>query len=655
MDSATGAEPPQGGLQLNWLTLAFSGPEAHLEEAFIQDYAREALPQMRVALLLGVAFYGIFGLLDHLLFPVHSRTIWFIRFALVCPMLLLGTLLGGRTWFRRWMQPYLALTILVAGLGIVTMLVVLPKPGGLAYYPGLILVLLFAYTFVRARFLWAAAAGALVVAAYEVVAAQFAGTGSFFFVSSSFFVVGSSLAGSATCYGMEYAARRSFHLRHLLEEEREKVRQANSLLETRVQERTAELVKAYELLQEEMAERQKGDEERLRLQQQLKHAEKLEAVGKLAAGVAHDLNNMLVGLVGLPDMLLLELEPGSRLHTSMATIRKAGLKAAAVVQDLLTLSRQGTTEKKVLQLDRVVRDYLDSPEHQQLLKERPGMAFRVTLAGDLLNLRGSPIHLGQALMNLVLNAFEANLVDGTVTLSTRNAYLDGPFDAWERIPEGEYVVLHLADTGTGIAEADLHHIFEPFYSKKKLGRSGTGLGMTLIWSVVKEHGGYIDLQSREGEGTWFDLYLPATREPLSEVEAYPALEDCRGTEQVAVIDDVPEQREVAVQMLRKLGYAAWSAASGEEAIARLQEAPADILVLDMIMDPGIDGCETYRRATTLRPGQKAVIASGFSDSERVREAQRLGAGEYIRKPYTLERLARAVRAELDRPPRPPET
>jgi CheY-like chemotaxis protein len=172
--------------------------------------------------------------------------------------------------------------------------------------------------------------------------------------------------------------------------------------------------------------------------------------------------------------------------------------------------------------------------------------------------------------------------------------------------------------------------------------------MTLVWSSAKEHGGYLDIRSTEGVGTTFDVYFPAARHGTLEVEVPFTIDDCRGHERVLVVDDVAEQRVVVTQMLRKLGYDVTAVTGGEAAVEFLRTQQVDLLVLDMVMDPGIDGCETYRRIVAIHPGQKAIIASGYSESERVKEAQRLGAGAYVRKPYTLERIAKAIRTELAR-------
>lgn len=184
-----------------------------------------------------------------------------------------------------------------------------------------------------------------------------------------------------------------------------------------------------------------------------------------------------------------------------------------------------------------------------------------------------------------------------------------------------------------------------------MGRSGTGLGMSVVWATVKDRAGFIDIESREGRGTRFDLYFPATREQAAPQQNRIPIEDYLGNEHILVVDDIPEQRRIAADMLGRLGYNVQTVSSGEAAIELIQHQAMDLVVLDMIMDPGIDGLETYQRMLSLVPHQKAIIASGFAETERVKAAQKLGASDYLKKPYTLEKLGVTVRAALDyRPP-----
>jgi signal transduction histidine kinase/ActR/RegA family two-component response regulator len=437
-----------------------------------------------------------------------------------------------------------------------------------------------------------------------------------------------------------------------LEETNRQLAHLNTDLEKIVEERTRELRMSYEQLQAETLERIRADEQRRELEERLTRSQKMEALGLLAGGVAHDLNNVLSGIVSYPELMLMDLPAGDPLRKLVEGIQRSGQKAAAIVQDLLALARRGVMQTQVLNLNReVLEDYLDSPEFNKLRSYYPGVKVEKRLAADLMNILGSPVHLKKTVMNLVSNAAEAQPNGGRIVISTENRYIDRPLGVYDRVTQGDYVVLRVEDHGTGIAPEDLNRIFEPFYTKKVMGRSGTGLGMAVVWGTVHDHHGYINVESRLGEGTALELYFPVTRLAAeSTVIAVCPADYCGRGETVLVIDDVEEQRHIASTLLTRLNYRVVTVESGEAAAAYLKHHKADILVLDMIMDPGIDGLETYRRIVRMHPGQKCVIASGFAENERVKEAQRRGAGPYIRKPYTMEKIGLALRAELDRPP-----
>jgi len=393
----------------------------------------------------------------------------------------------------------------------------------------------------------------------------------------------------------------------------------------------------------------RAEEEKRGFEAQLQRAEKMETVGTLAAGVAHDLNNILSGLVSYPELLLLDLPENSPLRNPILTIQNSGKKAAAVVQDLLTLARRGVAITEVLNLNDIITDYLGSPECERLKEFHPGVQVVTSLETDLLNVLGSPVHLSKTVMNLFSNAAEALPDGGKVFISTKNQYIDRPIRGYDEVKEGDYVVLSIADSGVGIPAQDLERIFEPFYTKKVMGRSGTGLGMAVVWGTVKDHKGYIDVQSTERKGTTFDLYFPVTRREAEKDRSARSIEEYMGNgESILVVDDVQEQREIASALLTKLGYSVNAASSGEEAVEYMKSNSADLLVLDMIMDPGIDGLDTYKKIIDLHPGTKAIIASGFSETDRVKEAQRLGAGQYVKKPYTLQKVGVVVKSELER-------
>ena len=389
--------------------------------------------------------------------------------------------------------------------------------------------------------------------------------------------------------------------------------------------------------------------EKKRLLDQLQRAQKMEAIGMLAGGVAHDLNNVLSGLVSYPELILMDLPEESPLKKPIRTIQRSGERAANIVQDLLTLARRGVSVAEVLNLNQVIREYLKSPEYNNLRNHHPDFQLETDLADDLLDISGSPVHLSKTVMNLISNAAEATMHAGRIRIETENRYIDSPIKGYDDIEEGDYVVLTVTDNGIGISHEDIDRIFEPFYTKKVMGRSGTGLGMAVVWGTVKDHRGYIDIQSAPEQGTTATIYLPSTKEHRMQTRAPEIFDNLIGDgERILVVDDVKEQREIATGMLTRLGYDVASVSSGEAAVDYVRQKRVDLLVLDMIMDPGIDGLETYQRIINIHPGQRAVITSGFSESHRVHEARKLGAGIYVKKPYRLETIAKAVRDVLNR-------
>ncbi|OPY86240.1 MAG: Blue-light-activated protein [Smithella sp. PtaU1.Bin162] len=409
-----------------------------------------------------------------------------------------------------------------------------------------------------------------------------------------------------------------------------------------------ELVGAIETL-EDITARKRIEESSRRLAERLRRAEKMEALGTLAGGVAHDLNNILGVLVGYSELLLMAIPDDNPLRKYVSNILQSSEKSAAIIQDLLTLARRGVATSDVVNINKVISDYSNSIEFEKLKMNYPLVSFKINPDNNLMNIKGSPVHLSKTVMNLTANAAEAISGDGEVIIATKNQYLDRPITGYDEIHEGDYVVLTISDTGRGIAVDDIGKIFEPFYTKKKMGRSGTGLGLAVVWGTVKDHEGYIDVQSEEGRGTVFALYFPVTRDEISVNGKTASLESYMGKgESILVIDDVYEQRELAKAMLKKLGYRVACASSGTEAIAYLKTNKADLIVLDMIMDPGIDGLETYQQVLEIEPAQKAIIVSGYSETDKVKKARSLGVGAYVQKPYILEKLGIAVRNELDK-------
>lgn len=385
--------------------------------------------------------------------------------------------------------------------------------------------------------------------------------------------------------------------------------------------------------------------ERVLLQEQLQRAQRMEAMGLLAGGVAHDLNNILSGLLGYPDLLLMKLPPDSPLCKYLHGIKESAERASDVVNDLLALARRENYSMDAISVNRIVNEYVNSLDFQAIKRRHAGVDIKLELGEDSIYIKGSISHLIKSFMNLLINALQAMPKGGNVFIRSYKVNIDDSFLEFSDIEHGEYGVIEIEDSGEGIAEKDLAKIFEPFYSKK-IHKRGTGLGLAIVYGVIQDHKGHIDVKSVEKEGTVFSIYLPIT---IPDIKRIPTSAlDLTGVESVLVIDDVPEQRELAKEFLEPLGYTVSCVDSGEAAIVFLQKNYVDILILDMILEDGIDGLETYQQIKKIHPNQKAIIASGFANNERVQETQALGAGAYLGKPYNRQQLSIAIRKELNR-------
>lgn len=387
---------------------------------------------------------------------------------------------------------------------------------------------------------------------------------------------------------------------------------------------------------------------RKKIEQQLLQAKKMEAIGNLAAGVAHDLNNILSGLVSYPEMILATIPKEDPLYGQISLIKKSGKKAAVIVQDLLTLARRNIHPQEVCDLNTIITDYLESTEHNQVMQGQANIHIKTNLLSPHANIVGSTVHISKAVMNLINNGIEAMVGGGTIAIATSKGLLTNTKNGYEDIPPGDYIFVTIQDSGIGIPQEDIPKIFEPFYTKKPVPNKGTGLGMTIIWATVKDHNGFIDIISAENKGTTITLYFPATEKKVRLVQDSKPLPKSIGGETILIVDDQEEQLIIGENILTKLGYSVITSKNGEDAIHILQKNDIDLVVLDMIMPDQLDGLDTFKRMLQYRADQKAIITSGYSESSRVKKMQQLGAGTYLQKPYSMEDFAKAVRKELDR-------
>lgn len=388
--------------------------------------------------------------------------------------------------------------------------------------------------------------------------------------------------------------------------------------------------------------------EQVALENSLKTAQKMEAIGTMASGVAHDLNNILAGIVSYPELLRSKIPPDSELKGPLQTIENAGKRAAAVVGDLLTLARNAASVKEAVDVNELITELLGSPEWLTIARQHPQVDLKTNLDADNAVVVCSQVHVRKCLLNLMHNGFEAASPGGRVLLSTCNSAKAISLSAInDKFSNSRDLLIRVVDSGPGIAPEHIDYIFEPFYTTKKLGRSGSGLGLAVVWSTVEEHGGRVRVENVD-PGAMFEIRLPLAHRSIKAEKLVDVtdIQKYGGEGKLLIVDDEPELREITSGIVQLLGYSAATVASGEEALARLDEHDYDLVLLDMILKDGISGYETYKKILERKPNQKAVIISGYSNSDDVKKALDLGASSIIKKPYTVAELGKAITHSL---------
>ena len=401
-------------------------------------------------------------------------------------------------------------------------------------------------------------------------------------------------------------------------------------------------------------ERQRVEAEKNKLEDQLRQSQKMEAIGRLAGGVAHDFNNMLTGIIGYADLILLSLNRDHPLIGKVEEIKKAGKRAASLTQQLLAFSRKQMLQPKVLDLNLVVTDL--KTMLQRLIGE--DIELKTHLEPSLFRVKVDPNQMGQVLMNLVVNARDAMVRGGRITIETANVVLDQAYGRKKGVSlqPGPYALLEIRDTGTGMDPETRSHIFEPFFTTKELGK-GTGLGLSTVYGIVKQSGGYIWVDSQPEEGTTFQIFLPQAEGESALKESRPLSPQLlQGSETILVVEDNDLVRDMTSEVLKQYGYKVIEAPGGEKALKVIQEYPGkiDLLLTDVVM-PDLNGRELADQILTLKPGIRVLYMSGYTDNAIVQYGILNPGLAFIEKPFSPELLAEKLRRVLRVDPPPKNT
>jgi len=398
----------------------------------------------------------------------------------------------------------------------------------------------------------------------------------------------------------------------------------------------------------DITERKEAEVEKKKLEAQLLQAQKMEAVGTLAGGVAHDFNNLLQAILGYAQMLLLDKEKDSPEFTRLKQIEKSAHRASELTQQLLTFSRKVESELRPLALNNEVRQV------QKILERTiPKMIdIELHLQEDVWTINADSMQMEQIVLNLAVNARDAMPEGGKLVFETENVFLDREYCATHLgAKPGRYVLLSISDTGMGMEKETVEHIFEPFYTTKEVGK-GTGLGLAMVYGIVKNHGGYIMCYSEPGQGTTIKIYFPVIEADGHLEKSYAVETELRGgDETILLVDDEESLRSMGKEILERFGYRVMTVPDGETALETYREKKGriDLVILDLVM-PGMGGTHCMEELLRMHPGLKVIIASGYAVNGRTKEALDAGAEGFIRKPYELGQMLGVVRKVLDREP-----
>ncbi|MEE9612103.1 MAG: PAS domain S-box protein, partial [Desulfatiglandales bacterium] len=392
----------------------------------------------------------------------------------------------------------------------------------------------------------------------------------------------------------------------------------------------------------DITERLQAEEEQKKLEAQFQQAQKMEAMGTLAGGIAHDFNNLLMGIQGNASLMMLDFDSNHIHYEKLQAIEKMVKSGSSLTRQLLGYARKGRYEVTPINLNQLVMETSDT-----FGRTRKEITINREFMEDISSIEADHVQIEQVLLNLYVNAADAMPGGGDLMVKTMNITDKDMKGKLYNPRPGRYVQLNVTDTGIGMDKETSERIFDPFFTTKEMGR-GTGLGLASAYGIIKAHGGYIDCDSKKGQGTTFDIYLPASeKEAIEEKKVYG--EVLNGTETLLLVDDEAMIINVGEKMLKKMGYTVLSAGSGKEAIDIYEKnmRKIDMVILDMIM-PGVSGGKTYDRMKEINPQIKVLLSSGYSIDGQATEKLERGCNGFIQKPFDMKELSYRLREILDK-------
>jgi len=635
-------ETGEGEYRLNWVNLKFTGPGKHLEPSFQDAYFDRSVKHLRNCHLYTIFFYVAAGLIDYLLFPEQILALSSIRFLIVVPIFVSGYILTFTPLYRRCWQQISFFYILLTGGSFLAFILIVPAPNAYEYYAGLLFCMMFGYTFIRESFIYASAAGSLLVAGYFTVSAFLIEIHGSSLLQSNFYLILANLLGMLIARYLEISARRDFCLEYKLSREQAKTQDLNEILEKRVERRTRDLEQSDTMLRSKIDALRLSEADRSKLETQLRQAYKMEAIGTLAGGIAHDFNNILASVMGYTDLALCKAEKESSMEEYLQAINTAAERAKELVRQILAFARQSEETPRLLQVGPIAKEMV------KLLRSSipSNIQIRQRLKSDAY-IFGDPINVHQVLMNLATNASQAMEDGGVLEVAVDDVTLgETASENNEGLNPGDYLRISVSDTGQGIRPEIMDTIFEPYFTTKALGE-GTGMGLAMVYGIVNKYEGTITVDSKPGKGTTFTVCLPiADRRKQTEFHRHEELPT--GTERILLVDDELAIAEMGGLILSDQGYRVTIRDSSMAALKLFRSDPGafDLIVTDMTM-PEMTGDKLAVAAMEIRPDIPVILFTGYSKKISEEKAIQIGIRAFANKPVGRVELVRTVRRVLD--------
>ena len=630
-------------MYLNPITLAFAGNLAYLEPFFLHSYTQKHLQYSRICHVLVILINIIWSAVDFLVFPSLVKECYIIRFGILTPFFLLGLFYSFYPGYLKNWQYLFAFDVVFAGILQIAMIWFGRSPDLHVYYVGIITILVFGYAFIRLRFIFAVITCWSVMIMYILFAAFISPPSPKMLAFNGIFIFSINFIGMIICYTAEIDSRRNFFLSWLLEQEKEKVTNVNHMLEKRVTERTAELSLMNKELKREFTAHKKAIADKQLLEQQLRQAQKMEAIGTLAGGIAHDFNNILSAIIGFTELTLEDIPPDENLSDNLNEVLIASGRAKDLINQILTFSRRSEKELQPISLTLVAKEIV------KLLRATLPTTIKIeqNFASDQL-IMADATQIHQLIMNLCTNANHAMQKDGGIlSISVMELDLDETdITNLTELKAGRYLKLVVSDTGHGIPDDVLERIFDPFFTTKK-NKEGTGLGLSVVHGIVKSQKGAIRVESRENIGTTFVIYFPIVENSNFQLEKSQT-QLTGGSEHILMVDDESTIIKAVSRMLARLGYKVTSQTDSVKAFEIFKKQPDqfDLVLTDLTM-PRLTGEKMAAQITELRPDIPIILCTGFSASKTKEELLTAGITTIVNKPIVKEKLAKTIRNALD--------